>query len=103
VARLALTLELPLHHGLRGDARVIDARLPERREACHAVVAREHVFERAEERVAHVQRARDVGRRHRQHVARARIVCGVARGEDAELEPLVGPAGFDFLRFVGFG
>ena len=39
--------ELPLDDGLRGDARVIDARLPERVVAAHAVVADEHVLERA--------------------------------------------------------
>jgi hypothetical protein len=46
-ARLALERELPLDHGLRGDAGVVDARLPQRVAAAHARRAHEHVLDRA--------------------------------------------------------
>ena len=81
VARLALARELPLDDDLRRDARVIDARLPQRVVAAHAVPADEHVFDGRHERMPHVQRARDVGRRHRDAVDRALVVGIGARVE----------------------
>ncbi len=56
--------ELALDHHLRGDAGMVGARLPENVPALHAPVAAEHVLQRVVERVADVQRARDVGRRN---------------------------------------
>src|SRR5581483_8772827 len=64
LARGALGDELLLDHVLRGDARVVVAGLPERVEASHPVPADERVLDRAVERVAHVQLAGDVRRRH---------------------------------------
>ncbi len=63
VARQALLLQLALHHDLRGDAGMVGARQPQRVEATHAVVARERIHDRVVEAVAHVQRARHIGRR----------------------------------------
>ena len=61
VARLALfLLQLPLDDNLRGDARMVCAGEPERSEASHAVVAREHVHDCVLQGVAHVERARNV-------------------------------------------
>ena len=63
VAGFAFTGELALDHDLRGNARVVGAGHPQRVLAQHAVVARERVHDGLVERVAHVQRARHVGRR----------------------------------------
>ena len=62
-ARLALRLQLLLDDDLRGDAGVVGAELPQRVVAPHPVVADQHVHQRLLERVAHVQRPRDVRRR----------------------------------------
>ncbi len=67
LAGRALADELLLDHVLRRDPGVVVAGLPERVEAAHAVPADEHVLERAVERVAHVERARHVGRRDADH------------------------------------
>ena len=76
VARFAFRLELALDHHLGGDAGVVGARLPQRVVAAHAVVAGERVHERVLERVPHVQRAGDVGRRQHDAVGCGR--CGVS-------------------------
>ncbi len=63
VARLAFFLQdLPLDHHLRGDAGMVDARHPADVEAAHALEAHHGVLDGGGERVAHVQRAGDVGR-----------------------------------------
>jgi hypothetical protein len=62
VSRNALRVELALDDDLRGDARVIRARLPQRVVTPHAMIARERVHDRLVEAVAHVQCAGDVGR-----------------------------------------
>ena len=77
--------ELPLHHHLRGDAGMVGARLPQRVAALHALIADQHVLQREGQRVAHVQAARDVGRRHHDGVGRrARLRM---RGERARALP----------------
>jgi hypothetical protein len=58
VAVQALLLQLALDDDLRGDARMVGARHPQRVEAAHAVVARQRVHDGLVERMAHVQRAR---------------------------------------------
>ena len=63
VPGFAFGLQLLLDDDLRGDARVIRAHLPQRVVAAHPVVADHQVHQRLLERVAHVQRAGDVGRR----------------------------------------
>jgi hypothetical protein len=60
---LALRVQLPLDHHLRGDTGVIGAGLPQGVEAIHAVLARERVHQRVLKSVAHVQRAGNVRRR----------------------------------------
>src|SRR4051812_34313403 len=85
VARLALfLLQLPLDDYLRGDARVIHARQPERAPTPHAVVAREHVHDCVLQGVAHVQRARDVRRRDDYRVD-GRVGVPVGFGREAPL------------------
>ncbi len=102
VARDALRVELALHHDLRGDARMIGARLPQRVVAAHAVIARQRVHQRLVETVPHVQRAGDVGRR--QLDAEVFFFRCVESGlEIAGLLPLGIPARFDVFRFKTFG
>ncbi len=72
--RRALPAQLPLDDRLRRDAGVVESGLPERVEAAHAVPADERVLDRAVQRVAHVERARDVRRRDRDDVRVARPV-----------------------------
>ena len=55
--------ELALDHHLGGDAGVIGAGLPQHVAAAHALEAHQHVLEGVVERMAHMQRAGDVGRR----------------------------------------
>jgi hypothetical protein len=50
-------------HRLGGDAGVIGAGLPQHVTPAHALEAAENVLQRVVERVAHMQRARHVGRR----------------------------------------
>ena len=103
VTRLALALELTLDDRLGRDPRVVDAGLPERVEAPHAVPADERVLERAALRVAHVQGARHVWRRHRDDVGGAHVVRVVVGLEDAVLLPERVPARLDLARVVAFG
>ncbi len=67
-ARGAFRFELALDHDLRGDAGVVGARLPQRVVTAHAVIAGERVHQRLLERVPHVQRPGDVGRRQQDAV-----------------------------------
>ena len=81
-----------LHLELRGDARVVVARHPQRRVAAHALVADHQVFQRDEHRVAQVQLAGEVGRRDADH-ERLGVRAGDLRLEEAGfLPPVVDPA-----------
>ncbi len=71
VPRPAVGGKLALDHHLRGDARVVGARLPEGAIAVHAVQPGQHVHQRVLEGMPHVQRARDVRRRDDDAVGRA--------------------------------
>ena len=64
LARRSLRRELLLDHVLGRDPGMVVARLPERVEPAQPVPADQHVLDRPVERVAHVQRAGYVGRRH---------------------------------------
>ncbi len=101
VAALARGLQLPLHHDLRGNARMVHARHPQRVVAPHAVVAHQGVHHGLVERMAHVQRARDVGRRQ---LHAERRFGGVQRGsEHAQFFPALRPVGFDVVGLKRFG
>ena len=60
----ALALEVALDHHLRGDAGMVGADHPQGVLAEHPLAPRQHVLQRDVERVADVQAAGDVGRRH---------------------------------------
>ena len=62
-AALPRGIQLTLDHHLRGDSRMIGARLPQGVESAHAVVAGQRVHDGVLERMPHVQRAGDIGRR----------------------------------------
>jgi hypothetical protein len=76
LARAALRDQLLLDEALCRDPGVVGAEDPLRPLAAHAVGAHEHILDRAVERVAHVQRAGDVRRRHRDRV----VLVGAAFG-----------------------
>ena len=88
---------------MRGDAGVVHAREPEGAFAAHAVPADEHVNLRVLEHVADVDGAGDVGRREGDGESGAFCGAGVFGAEEIFVKPRLGPAGFDFLRLVGFG
>ena len=62
--RLLAFHELTLDHHLGRDAGMVGAGLPEHVAAAHALETGEHVLERIVERMAHMQRAGNVGRRN---------------------------------------
>jgi hypothetical protein len=107
VARLALLLQLALHHDLGGDARMVGARHPHRVETSHPVVAGQAVHDGLVERVPHVQRAGDVGRRQldgERGLALDRLAGAAGAGAAvASLFPQRAPAGLDRVRFEGLG
>ena len=91
--------EIAHHDHLGGDAGVVGAGLPQHVVALHAAPADQHVLQRVVERVAHVQAARDVGRRDDDAVRRLGRLR--MRLERAGLLPLRVEAGFDLLGVVG--
>ena len=87
-----------LDDGLRRDPRVVVAGLPHGVEAAHAMPADEQVLDRRVQRVAHVQVARDVGRRDAHH-ERLAVGIGLCRIQPF-LFPRPLPARFHALRLV---
>ncbi len=74
VAADALRAQLALDHHLRGDARMVGARLPQRVAALHAAEADQRVHDGVVEAMAHVQAAGDVRRRDHDGVGLARTL-----------------------------
>ena len=62
--RAAVLGQFALDHHLRRDAGMIGARLPQRIPALHARIADQDVLQGEVQRMAHVQAAGDIGRRH---------------------------------------
>lgn len=83
---------------LRGNAGVVQAGQPHDVKAAHAVPARQRVLDRDRERVADVQRARDIGRR-KHHVERLAALAWLV---DHAL-PVGLPAGLHHRRVVRAG
>jgi hypothetical protein len=102
VAGLAFEVEEPrLHHRLRGDAGVVRARHPQRGVALHAMPADQQILQHVVHRVAHVQRARDVGQRHHDHVG---LALGVGMGRKGPLrQPALLHRALDFGGLVARG
>ena len=97
VAADALGGQLALDHHLRGDARVVGARLPQGVAALHAAEAHQAVHDRVVEAVAHVQAAGDVRRRDHDGVG----LAGTLRGEVVVRLPVLVQGGFDGVGLVG--
>ncbi len=93
VACLLLFGKFALHDVLRGDARMIGARHPERLEPRHAFVPDEDVLQRVVQRVAHVQHAGHVRRRN--DYGEFRPVRGLIRVEVTLFAPERVPPVFD--------
>src|SRR3954452_16798669 len=66
LAASSLATQQLLDLRLRGDAGVVAARQPERRIAEHAMPAHDHILNRHEHRMAHMQLTSDIWRRHRE-------------------------------------
>ena len=78
-ARLLALHQLALDHHLGRDAGMVGARLPEHVAPAHALEAAQHVLQRVVERVAHVERAGDVGRRDDDAIGRGRAPARAGR------------------------
>ena len=92
--------QLPLDHHLGGDAGVVGADLPEHVLAAHALEPAEHVLQRVVERMAHMQRAGDVGRRNDDAIGLGLGALGPSGPEGARLFPFRVDAALDFGGLV---
>ena len=79
---------------------MVGARLPQHVLAAHPLEPAQHVLQRVVERVAHVQRAGDVGRRDDDAIGFGVAPLRAAGAERAFLLPGRGDAGLDFGRLV---
>ncbi len=101
VGALLLALgHLPLDHHLRRDAGMVGADHPQRVLALQPRVADENVLQRVVERMADMERARDVGRRVDD---RPRLGAGAVGAEQAVRLPMRVPALLEFGGVEGFG
>ena len=96
----ALFVEHRHHLGLGGDRRMVHARHPAGVFSRHAGAAHQHVLQRVVEHVPHVEHARHVGGRNDDRVGFPFVGLRV---EDAPVDPVVVPLGFDLLRCVFVG
>ena len=99
-ALLLLLGELALDHHLGGDPGMVGADHPQGVAALHPRAANEDVLQRDVERMADVQAARDVGRRHDDRIGLGRRA---RRAEAAAALPMAVPAGLDRAGFEGLG
>ena len=93
--RLLAFRELALDDHLRGDARVVGARLPEHVLAAHAFEPAKDILQGIVERVAHVQVAGDVRRRNDDAIGRRARALGPSGAEGARLFPSLRDAALD--------
>ena len=86
---------------LRGDARMVLTRLPERLESTHTVPADQDVLKRVVEGMSHMQRAGDIGRRDHDReafVTRRIGACGEGLFSQPFLgDPCLGNGGVEFF------
>ncbi len=101
VAIRSLFRQLPLHHVLGGDAGVVGAGHPEHPETPQPLVAAEGVLEGVVQGMAHVENARDVGRRN--HDAVGGFVSAFVGVKQALFDPEVVPARFHVAGLVALG
>ena len=96
----ALAVEVALDHHLGGDAGMVGADHPQRVLALHPRVADQDVLQRIVERMADVERAGDVGRRHDDGEGLGVVALGA---EQPLPLPMGIPAGLDRARFERLG
>src|SRR5438552_7125909 len=96
----ALAFEVALDHHLGGDPGMVGADHPQSVLAPQPLPAGEHVLERNVERVADMERAGDVGRRHDN---RPRLAVAALRTEEAAALPMRVPALLDGFGVEGLG
>ena len=101
LAGLLALHQLPLDHGLGGDAGMIGARLPQHILAAHALEAAQDVLQRIVERVTHMQRAGHVGRRNHDAIGRRLGTLGPAGAEGAGGFPSRVNAALDRAGLIG--
>ena len=100
-ARLLAFGELTLDDHLRGNAGMVHARLPQNVLATHALEADEDVLQRVVERVAHMQRAGDVGRRNDNAIGVGAFAGTGTGGKGVCLIPFSCNARFGACRIIG--
>ncbi len=100
-AGLAALGQLPLDHHLGGDAGMVGARLPQHVLAAHALEAAEDILQRVVERMAHMQRAGDVGRRNDDRIRFGLKPFGPAGAEGFRLLPSLVNAALDLRGLIG--
>ena len=100
-ARLLALHQLAFDHGLRGNAGVVGAGLPQHVLAAHALETAEDVLQGVVERMTHVQRAGHVGRRDDDAVGRRLGAFGPAGAEGACCFPCGVDAALDRRGLVG--
>ena len=93
--------EFLFNHVLRGNTAVIGAGHPIGVFAKHTVGTDEHVLQGVGGRMAHVERARNVGRRYNNNKRFFGFI--VFGGKQFGSLPFVGQFLFYFLRFIRFG
>jgi len=101
-ARLLALHQLAFDHGLRGDAGVVGAGLPQHVLAAHALEAAQDVLQGIVERMAHVQQAGHVGRRDDDAVGKRLGAFGPAGAEGACRFPCGVDAALDRGGLIGF-
>ena len=94
--------QLPLDHHLGRDAGVVGAGLPQHVLAAHALEPAQDVLQRVVERMAHVQRTGDVGRRDDNAIRRRARALRAAGAERLRVLPGGVNAAFDLGGLVGF-
>ena len=101
VAFDALRFELSLNDDLRGDACVIGTGQPQGVRAAHAVIAGQRIHDGLIKRMAHMQRAGDIGRRQ---LDAKRFGAGFKTSIEITAGfPVRIPVGFDGLGIKAFG
>ena len=94
--------QLTLNDHLGRDAGMVHARLPKHILAAHALEADHDVLQRVVERMAHMQRARDVRRRDHDGEGFSAGLRALAGAEGIRLFPRFGDARLDRCGIIGF-
>ncbi len=100
--RLLALHQLALDHHLRGDAGMVGAGLPQHVAAAHALEADQHVLQRVVQRVPHMERAGDVGRRDDDGEGLRPLAVAAVGSKGARVFPGAIDVAFEILRLIRF-